>query len=299
MLLRSFHQVSRRFSRNAHAGWAASMSLGPSYRSLLLLPRLPSPAPSMSAPPMTTLSAHSGGTFEAGGTGLPRGEHLEGAAVTDRRDQGPVRGGGGGPAAAPVAQPRTALENMMGVPKRAAGEPTQNGRTVRQKKVNEGKVVKYQNEDITIFNAELGEDERWCHVLKINANGTKDYKCLRCGWRRTCKIGEMMSHCLRISGEGVKVCDRTPTEDQLDICGRASSTSTTARGRTSLSSCTSTTSRRAPTTSRGCCSSPPRMATISEPGTGCLVRWRWGAAHLLHTYTLKPYSRECCCYGLR
>ena len=91
MLLRSFHQVSRRFSRNAHAGWAARMSLGPSYRSLLLLPRLPSPAPSMSAPPMTTLSAHSGGTFEAGGTGLPRGEHLEGAAVTDRRDQGPVR----------------------------------------------------------------------------------------------------------------------------------------------------------------------------------------------------------------
>ena len=30
---------------------------------------------------MTTLSAHSGATYEAGGTGLPRGEHIEGVAV--------------------------------------------------------------------------------------------------------------------------------------------------------------------------------------------------------------------------
>ena len=48
---------------------------------------------------MTTISAHSGATFEAGGTGLPRGEHLEGAAVNDRRDQGP----GGRVRAWPVA----------------------------------------------------------------------------------------------------------------------------------------------------------------------------------------------------
>ena len=41
---------------------------------------------------MTTLSAHSGATYEAGGTGLPRGEHIEGVAVNDRRDQAPARG---------------------------------------------------------------------------------------------------------------------------------------------------------------------------------------------------------------
>ena len=35
-------------------------------------------------PTMTTLSAHSGADFEAGRTGLPRGEQLEGRAVNDR-----------------------------------------------------------------------------------------------------------------------------------------------------------------------------------------------------------------------
>ena len=47
---------------------------------------------------MTTLSAHSGATFEAGGTVPPRGEQLDGVAINDRRDLGPVRSGGGGPA---------------------------------------------------------------------------------------------------------------------------------------------------------------------------------------------------------
>ena len=37
-------------------------------------------------PTLRTLSSHSGAAYEAGSTGLPRGEQLEGAAVNDRRE---------------------------------------------------------------------------------------------------------------------------------------------------------------------------------------------------------------------
>ena len=53
-------------------------------------------------PTMTTLSAHSGADFEAGHTGLPRGEQLEGRAVNDRREHLPGGSATRSPAAARV-----------------------------------------------------------------------------------------------------------------------------------------------------------------------------------------------------
>ena len=53
-------------------------------------------------PTMTTLSAHSGADFEAGRTGLPRGEQLEGRAVNDRREHLPGGSATRSPAAARV-----------------------------------------------------------------------------------------------------------------------------------------------------------------------------------------------------
>ena len=121
---------------------------------------------------MQTLSAHSGADFEAGRTGLPRGEYLEGVAVNDRREHLPSGSANRSPVAAPAGAAENTLQQMMR--KRGSDEATyQNGRKQRMKKVAEGKVIKYNGAEITIFNSELGEDERWCHVTKINDNGTK------------------------------------------------------------------------------------------------------------------------------
>ena len=53
-------------------------------------------------PTTRTLSSHSGAAFEAGRTGLPRGEQLEGVAVNDRRKHLPGDIAICSPAAAPA-----------------------------------------------------------------------------------------------------------------------------------------------------------------------------------------------------
>ena len=65
----------------------------------------------MSSPTMRTLSAHSGATFEAGGTGLPHGEHLEGAGRhrPARPRSGPWRRRRSGDSSSWSTEPRTCL----------------------------------------------------------------------------------------------------------------------------------------------------------------------------------------------
>ena len=99
-----------------------------------------------------------------------------------------------------------------------------NGRAQHKKKAPEERIVTIGGENVTVFKDFKGthaaEDERWILILAVKDNGTKTYKCVRCGFVRTCKIGVMINHCMRIAGEGAKLCTKTPTTEMTDALSR-------------------------------------------------------------------------------
>lgn len=64
------------------------------------------------------------------------------------------------------------------------------------------------------------EDEAWVLITDMQPNGNKTYKCMLCG--ASWKGGEsrVISHFLRIAGEGVSTCSSNPPERCREVCRR-------------------------------------------------------------------------------
>ena len=100
----------------------------------------------------------------------------------------------------------------------------------RQKTGHETKMVVYQgadnpnvekNQQITVYvGKHAAEDSRWVLILNVKENGTKQYLCVRCGRTFIGTPARVVNHCLRITGQQVNVCLKTPTVEQKDVLER-------------------------------------------------------------------------------
>ena len=163
---------------------------------------------------MRTVNSHTGAAFEAGKLGHRNGAGPEGTEVVDGREEQELRNGRVPP------QPGTQanLASMFGLPG-LVGAP---GRQKTAKKQKVATAVKGYGGKLlqTIPGDHAVEDPEWVLVLKNNA-GNKQYHCLRCGHEWHGHDGRVIAHFLRLSGEGVKLCTRTPEERCRTVCERA------------------------------------------------------------------------------
>ena len=97
----------------------------------------------------------------------------------------------------------------------------QNGRKVRAKEEPVRKIVEFKSERVQVFQGtHAAEDPRWVMILEVKANGTKRYRCVACPWERTCKIGVVVKHLMRVSGAGAEVCSKLPTTEMSEKLSR-------------------------------------------------------------------------------
>jgi len=95
----------------------------------------------------------------------------------------------------------------------------------------ESKIIQHNGQPLTVFTGTHAVEVReWVYIVAVKDNGTKTYQCARCSWQRTCKIGDVINHLMRISGTGVKICSRTPTSDMADVLERFIRTTPAASG---------------------------------------------------------------------
>ena len=176
------------------------------------------PAPAASGPYVRVRTTHTGAEFEGQLLNRNRGVHRPDVQEVDGREE-----------PATVGRPRGIAAFLSGT-QGGDDAPEQNGRRVRQKAPQSTQVIEYKGQQLTVYKGtHAAEDQRWVLVLDVNPNGTKKYKCVACGWERTCKIGVVIGHLMRT--EGV-LCRKTPTEVMVDKLSRfvpsASSTLSTA-----------------------------------------------------------------------
>ena len=174
----------------------------------------------LATPPLVTTTRHTGADFEAGRVGRPRGDViLPGVPIIDARLPEDNRACGGRqtplgfvPApftTVPAAASRTA----------AVGEGT--GRSKDKRQLWDGSILGVPQR-LAVHKPEVpAEDQRWVLILEVNPNGTKKYKCVRCGWERTCKLGVLIEHGLKLDGGQGKKCTFEPTVEQRETLDRA------------------------------------------------------------------------------
>lgn len=87
--------------------------------------------------------------------------------------------------------------------------------------VAEMRTVSLNGKQITVYKGTSpAEDDAWVLITDLLKNGNKVYKCLVCG--ATWKGGEsrVISHFLRLAGEGVSTCAKAPPERCVEVCKR-------------------------------------------------------------------------------
>ena len=123
-----------------------------------------------------------------------------------------------------AAAPAAAARQQRGIAAYLTGEVTDNDgghKPKRQKKEPEQEQFLYGGDTLTIVKGQhAAEDKRWVIILEVKDNGTKQYKCVRCGHQYIGKVDRIISHCLRLGDGKVAKCTRMPTEEQADVLGR-------------------------------------------------------------------------------
>ena len=167
-------------------------------------------------PSYRTLSSHTGAEFEGNTvTNRNSGERVPGVEPVNAREPEPqrrsqARADG---ITAFFSRPREEDVELVG----AAGRK-------RPKKVAASKVINVKGKPLTIYQGTSAvEDEAWVVITEFKPNGNKVYMCMICTQTWAGAEDRVVSHFLRIKGQGVNICTRQPGERCRDVCERIKS----------------------------------------------------------------------------
>ena len=167
------------------------------------------------------VASYTGAQFESGAVHRARGLNEPAPGVVpeprgmhDDDEPQPVR----------TAQPhRQAAIDAMFRPKNKE-QPELHGAPGRQREKRPKKTltVNFQGKECEVIEGNSSvEDPEWVYIIGVDSTGNKHYLCRLCGFDFHGRDSRVISHCLRITGEGVKVCSKQPSQRCRDVCHRA------------------------------------------------------------------------------
>ena len=172
------------------------------------------------------IAAHTGADFESGRVHRARGVNEPQPGV-EPEPAGPDPQEP--PAGAPQAQRATQAERCQPGIRTFFGDrttpaaPELVGAPGRQRpkkqKTQEQRLVRGQMKTIHL-SGNVVENPDWVVITDVR-NGNNHYECIQCGLTFWGHDGRVISHCLRIKGEGVDVCPRAPSDRCKTVLERA------------------------------------------------------------------------------